>query len=125
MFYDNFLTICRRKGITPTSVIKEAGISSGNITNWKRGIAPKLPTLKKLANVLGVSVEELIKDDSAAVGAKSLETPAQSSELSEYLNELSSRPEMRMLFSVAKGASKEDIEAIARFIEAMREGGKQ
>lgn len=39
-------------------------------------------------------------------------------ELTEYLEELKNRPEMRMLFSLTKGATKEDVEKAVRIIEA-------
>ena len=42
------------------------------------------------------------------------------SELTMYLEELRSRPEMRMLFSVAKDATKEDVEKAVAIIEALR-----
>lgn len=120
VFYDNFVSACEARGTTPTTIIKAAGLSTGNITNWKNGVVPKLPALKKLAEALGVSVSALTGDGSTELPTESRET-AEQSELAEYLDELRNRSEMRMLFSVAKGASKEDIEAIARFIEAMRE----
>ena len=41
-------------------------------------------------------------------------------ELTGYLEELRDRPELRMLFSVTKNATKEDVEAAVRIIEALR-----
>lgn len=41
-------------------------------------------------------------------------------ELQEYLEELKNRPEMRMLFSLAKGATKDDVEKAVKIIEALR-----
>lgn len=41
-------------------------------------------------------------------------------ELTEYLEILKSRPEMRMLFQISKDATKEDVEAAVRVIEAIR-----
>ena len=42
---------------------------------------------------------------------------------SELLEELKTRPEMRMLFSLAKGATKEDVELAVQIIERMRRNG--
>jgi len=39
-------------------------------------------------------------------------------ELTEYLNYLKNRPEMKMLFSLAKDATKEDVEKSVKIIEA-------
>lgn len=41
-------------------------------------------------------------------------------ELNEYLEVLKTRPEMRMLFQLSKDATKEDVEAAVRIIEALR-----
>lgn len=41
-------------------------------------------------------------------------------ELSEYLEDLRYRPEMRMLFSAAKTATKEDIEKAVKIIETLK-----
>lgn len=41
-------------------------------------------------------------------------------ELTEYLEILKTRPEMRMLFQLSKDATKEDVEAAVRIIEALR-----
>lgn len=41
-------------------------------------------------------------------------------ELTEYLDELKNRAEMRMLFSLAKDATKEDVERAVAIIEALR-----
>ena len=43
-------------------------------------------------------------------------------ELKEYLDELRNRPEMRMLFSTTKNATKAQIEAIVKFIEGLEQG---
>ncbi len=41
-------------------------------------------------------------------------------ELREYLEVLKTRSDMRMLFSLAKGATKKDVEAAVKIIEALR-----
>ena len=38
----------------------------------------------------------------------------------EYLEELKNRSELRMLFSLTKGATKEDVEKAVRIIEALK-----
>lgn len=59
MFYDRFASLCKARGLTPTAVVKAAGISTGSIGHWKTGALPKLATLRKLANYLGADVSEL------------------------------------------------------------------
>ena len=41
-------------------------------------------------------------------------------ELTEYLDELHKRPEMKMLFKVAKKATKEDVEKAVKIIEMFK-----
>lgn len=45
---------------------------------------------------------------------------ADTEELTEYLDELHKRPEMKMLFKVAKKASKEDVEKAVKIIEMFK-----
>lgn len=43
-------------------------------------------------------------------------------ELRKYMEELRTRPEMRMLFKVSKNATKEEIEKVVQMIEAFKRG---
>ena len=45
---------------------------------------------------------------------------ADTDELTEYLDELHKRPEMKMLFKVARKASKEDVEKAVKIIEMFK-----
>lgn len=60
MFYDNFKKICSEKGIRPTKVISDLGLSSSNMTNWKNGRTPKTEVAQKIADYLGVSLDYLL-----------------------------------------------------------------
>ncbi|MGI6280158.1 MAG: helix-turn-helix domain-containing protein [Acutalibacteraceae bacterium] len=48
-----------------------------------------------------------------------VENESEKDELAEYLEELRTRPEMKMLFSLAKGATKEDVEKAVKIIETL------
>lgn len=89
MFYDNLNKICRDKGTTPTTVLKELGYSSGNVTQWKKGSAPKVDVALAIARHLGVSLDYLV----------TLEIPNSEKSLSdsekEWLNIISHIPEDR------------------------------
>ena len=118
MFYDSLKEICDAKGTTPTTVAKAIGISTGNVSRWKNGVNPKLPILRKLSDYLDVPIEALTGEE---IPERNAADRVESAELVEYLDQLRERPEMRMLFSVAKDANKKDIEAIVRFIESLNE----
>ena len=114
MFYDNFIRACEKKGLSPSAVLRRAGASTGNIERWRNGVLPKAPMLKRLSEALDVPISELNSEAPSEV------ENIESAELVDYLDQLRDRPEMRMLFSVAKNASKEDVEAIVHFIESLR-----
>lgn len=115
MFKENFIRICNAKGESPSYVCKQVGLSNAAYSQWKDDSIPRKATLQKLSDYLGVSVSDLI-------GNTDTKEPVttEDDELTEYLEELKNRPEMRMLFSLAKGATKEDVEQAVAIIEALR-----
>lgn len=118
MFYDNYLRLCNQKGVSASGAALEMGLSRAAVTGWAQGKVPRDATLRRIADYFGVSVEELTRDQKE----KPVEDDGlvnRDAELTRYLDELRNRSEMRMLFSVAKDAKKEDIEALAKFFEQM------
>lgn len=113
MFWDKFVAACNNKGVSPTAVVTTLRISGGSITKWKKGSKPNDTTIAKIADYFEVSPEYFFESGMEKVP---------NDELSEYLEELKNRPEMRMLFSLAKGATKEDVEQAVAIIEALRKG---
>ena len=92
------------------------GIPKTQYTDWKTGrTASYQKYLPQIADFFNVSVDYLL-------GKTEIKTPVtdESDELNEYLEQLKTRPEMRMLFSLAKGATKEDVEKAVAIIEALR-----
>ena len=61
MFWNNYYNLCSQKGISPNAAAKEMNISSGAVTERKKGRVPQMATLKKIADYFGVSVNELTK----------------------------------------------------------------
>jgi transcriptional regulator with XRE-family HTH domain len=60
--YDNFRHIIEGKGITPYRVAKDTKIPTSTMSDWKNGKSvPKMDKLVKIADYLGVSLEELVK----------------------------------------------------------------
>ena len=60
MFWDNYYNLCLNNGISPNAAAKEMKISSGAVTEWKKGRVPQMATIKKIANYFGVSVDYLL-----------------------------------------------------------------
>lgn len=65
MFYTNFVKLCNRKGIAPTAAAVEMGFHRSDATRWSKGAEPRRTTLEKVADYFGVTVADLIGDDSA------------------------------------------------------------
>lgn len=88
------------------------------VSQWETGkTTPDKETLIKIANYFGVSIDYLLGN------TEQKEKPLvnEDEELTEYLDELKNRPEMKMLFSLAKGATKEDVEKAVKIIETLLE----
>lgn len=81
IFWERFCELCKQKGITPTQMVKDAGIAAGSVTKWKNGSIPHGPTRKKIAEYFSVTERELFD------GSEQKEKPvAVSDELWEALN---------------------------------------
>ena len=61
MFWDNFKKICDEKGLKPTPVLKECGISTGSIGRWQKGASPYADAVLTIAEYLNCSTDVLYK----------------------------------------------------------------
>lgn len=69
MFYDRFIDLCNKKGVKPTPLVVELGLSSSNASQWKKGSTPRPDILQKIADYFDVTVGYL-------VGSEEKENPA-------------------------------------------------
>ncbi|WP_418440554.1 helix-turn-helix domain-containing protein [Candidatus Allofournierella excrementavium] len=104
-------------GIKGSKMCDDLGISRSTLTELRKGRSTTLKAERAIliADYLGISVEELVGN----TDQKEKPLVNQDEELTEYLDELKNRPEMRMLFSLTKGAKKEDVEKAVKVIEAL------
>lgn len=115
MFYDVYAKLCKEIGKSPSAVAQELHINKSNVSNWKNnGYTPRGDVLNRIADYFGVSVDYLLGNE-----VKSTPLVNGDEELSEYLEELRTRPEMKMLFQLTKKATKEDVERAVKIIEAL------
>lgn len=116
--YNKIEGLCKKRGVNITQMCKESGVSRASITDLKMGRKQALSsmTLSKIATYFNVSVDYLIGNEQKEKAA----IDVVDDDLQEYLDELRSRPEKRMLFSVTKNATKSQIEAIVKMIEEMQ-----
>lgn len=125
--YNRIMSLCEEKGVSGYRMCKDIKIQPSILTDLKMGRQSGLSAKNadKMAAYFGVSVGFLL-------GTETKKAPTQEGEhghvidlvdeeLKDYLDELRNRSEMRMLFSVAKNANKQKIEAIVKFIERLEE----
>lgn len=91
---------------------KRLGLSKSAISMYEKGARePSLEVLEAIADTFNVDMNTLTDSKTSA---------DLNDEVQEYLEHLKNRSEMRMLFSVAKGATKEDIMQAVKIIEALK-----
>ena len=110
--YEIFEHLLQIRGVSTYRVAKETGIPQQTFSKWKNGIStPKADKLQKIADYFGVSVEYLMGNDRTIT--------KEDIELQNYLEELRTRPELKMLFSLTRNATKDDVEKAVKIIETM------
>ena len=62
MILKNIKRKCAEVGICLAALERETGIGNGVIAKWKDG-APRVDTLKKVADYFGCTVDELLKEE--------------------------------------------------------------
>lgn len=116
--YDRLSALCRDRGIKGGRMCTDLGLSKSLMTDLKSGRKKTIsaPTAQKIASYFSVTVGYLLGEEEE----KEKPLVNDDEELTEYLEILKNRPEMRMLFQLSKDATKEDVEKAVRIIEALR-----
>ena len=64
MYYERYEKIRTAAGRSDTEIAAAAGIPRATISDWKLGKStPKVDKMKAIADVLGVTIDELIKEE--------------------------------------------------------------
>ena len=111
MFLEILERLMKERNINKNVLANESGIPYTTIDGWwKKGYDNiRLSTLKKLAAYFNVSLDYLMDT-----------SPELEDDYENMLQYLKERPEMQLLFSASKTATKEDIEKAAKFLEAIK-----
>ena len=101
--------------LTLEEVANIVGVNKSTVKKWESGDISNMrrDKIALLAKALHISPVDLIVDDPDALSS------SEDDKLQEYLEELKNRSEMRMLFKLAKNATKEDVEKAVKIIEAL------
>lgn len=63
MFKENFDRVCTLRGVAPTTVLRSLGMNPSTYTGWTDTTIPRQSTVKKLADYLGCTVDDLLADE--------------------------------------------------------------
>ena len=63
MIYNKVKDLCDKQGIPIMALEQKAGLSNGTINGWKGGSKPLAESLYKVAQVLNVTIDDLIKEE--------------------------------------------------------------
>ena len=115
--YERIDKLCKDNGTNITQMCKDAGVPRSALSEYKAGRNKTISfaNLQKIADYFDMTVDELVNGETKKAPAE-----AEDEEINEYLEELKNNPGMRILFSKAKGATKEDLEKVVRMIEIMK-----
>ena len=61
MFSDNYIRLCKEKGVGVTVASQEIGYSANSGKKWSEGSVPRKTTLLRIAEYFGVTVEDLME----------------------------------------------------------------
>lgn len=63
MFKEKFIKLCNQRGVAPTVVCQSIGLSGAAFSKWTEDSVPRRATLQKFADYFGITVDELLSDD--------------------------------------------------------------
>ena len=102
------------RGKTQNDLVRDLEITASTVSDWVNGKKyPRVDKMQMLADYFGILKSDLTEEHQESKLTEDIE-------LQEYLEELKNRSEMRMLFSLAKGATKEDVMQAVKIIEALQ-----
>ena len=115
MFYQKFLDLCMKKGVSKQKACVEAGLSSTAWIRWQTGSKPGAVSLQKICDYFNVTVDSMMDDD---------KEPTEIDDGIAAREAAFERPEMRILFDAAKGApSSAILEAALKLMKLKEETG--
>ena len=99
---------------TQSDLVTDLNLTALTVSDWANGKKyPRVDKMQLLADYFGILKSDLTEEHETSKMTDDIE-------LQEYLEELKNRSELRMLFSLTKGATKEDVEKAVRIIEALK-----
>lgn len=114
--YEIFDRLCEIYKVTPYRVSQETGVSTATLSSWKlKRYEPKQDKIQKLADYFDVPVSTF-QIDTEVEGVHYID--AESVKIAQAVHD---NPELRLLFSVAKGSKPQDLKMAAEMLLRFKE----
>ena len=115
IFAENLKRLMELHRVKTADLVSLLNVSKQAVSSWLNGEKiPRMDKIEKLALYFGIRKSDLLESRHAV-------STEEEDELQVYLEELRTRPEMRLLFSVSKNATREDVERAVAIIEALKD----
>lgn len=123
--YENIKRLCDEKGVSPSKMCLDIGKSKSLISSLRNGRTTGInrETAQAMADYFGVSVDDVLhgkREDAEA--KKDAADNGSVDEVIDLLTDLRDNPDMRMLLHSAKGATADQIRAVAQMLESFKNG---
>ena len=127
--YENIAELCAQNNISVYKLCTDLGMRNSVISDLKTGRKKGLnsETLSKIADYFGTPVDYILgntpkeKTPAVTVYDEHDNIIRLDNETLDLIDSLRTRPEMKMMFSVSKNATKEDIIKAVKIIEALKD----
>lgn len=105
-------TFKKQAGLTNEEIARRSGVPKSTVDKIFSGYTqdPQLNTIAAIVQSCGRTLNDLYDTTPAA--------PESDDGLAEYLQQLRTRPEQRMMLSLTKNATKEEVETAVKIVEA-------
>ena len=119
MFYDRFVALCEKKGVSENKACADSGISRSVAAKWKnqlnsgKDVKPSAKTLKALSDYFGVSTDYLL------TGVEP--EPVIEDDIAEIRDAMRSNDELKILFKLAKNAKTSDVLQASALLQKLKE----
>lgn len=117
--YEAFERLLRDRGVTAAQVSRETGIPKTTLSSWKSGVSKSLSAsnLQKIADYFGVPLSYFTTGE---MEEKYYEDPV----TAELAQRMKDDHDLRLLFSAAKDASPETLQAVYDVLLALKKREK-
>lgn len=115
-------TIVSEKPFTMSKMLSDIGLGRNTISHMDNGSMLKADSLAKIADYLNVSTDYLLGTTPTVQAFDENDNVVViDDETRDIIDSLRTNPEMKILFSVTKKATKEDIIKAVKIIEALKD----